>query len=81
MRIREGKSGYKGEEMAAGIASRVFEITTKFIGPIDVLQLGITAVDEILPHVSDLHRALQSFPNMPAAYTGTAKVDEWVRNL
>jgi hypothetical protein len=54
MRIRDGKSGYRGEEAGAGVAKRVFDITSKFIAPIDVLQLGITAVDEILPHLRDL---------------------------
>ena len=81
--LREKKSRYKGEEMAAGTVSkvlkltnyfvqakRVFDITSKFIAPIDVLQLGITAVDEVLPHVRDLAQALSSYPNMPPSYNG-----------
>lgn len=35
--LREKKSRYKGEELAAGTAKRVFDITSKFIAPIDVL--------------------------------------------
>jgi len=37
MRLRDKKSGYKGEEASAGVAKRVFDITSKFIAPIDVL--------------------------------------------
>lgn len=31
MRLREGKSGYKGEDTDKNLAQRVFDITTKFI--------------------------------------------------
>ena len=82
--LREKKSRYKGEEMAAGTVSiltqfltlysvqakRVFDITSKFIAPIDVLQLGYKSVDEILPHVRDLAQALSTYPNMPESYKG-----------
>ena len=81
--LREKKSRYKGEEMAAGTVSklsfltmlfiqakRVFDITSKFIAPIDVLQLGINAVDEVLPHIRDLSQALSNYPNMPSSYAG-----------
>jgi hypothetical protein len=54
MRLRDGKSGYRGEEAGAGVAKRVFDITSKFIAPIDVISLGMIAVDELLPHLRDL---------------------------
>ena len=78
MRIKEGKSNYKGEETDKNLAQRVFDITTKFITPIDVLSLGITAVDEIAPPVRDLNQALQGYPNLPASYTGLQTVTKWV---
>ena len=81
MRLRDQKSGYRGEEASAGVAKRVFDITSKFIAPIDVLQLGITAVDEILPHIRDLLQALTTFPNMPPTYQGTQVVQNWVNIL
>ena len=54
--------------MAAGASARIFDITVKFIGPIDVMTMGVTAVDEILPHIRDLSAALHAFPNMPSNY-------------
>jgi ESCRT-I complex subunit VPS28 len=81
MRIKDGKSGYRGEEASAGVAKRVFDITSKFIAPIDVLQLGITAVDEILPHLRDLLQALTTFPNMPPTYQGVGVVQNWCNIL
>ena len=64
--------------MAQGVGARVFDITCKFIGPIDVMTMGVTAVDEILPHIRDLSTALNSYPNMPASYKGTATINKWV---
>ena len=80
-RIRDGKSGYKGEEVSAGASARIFDITVKFIGPIDVMTMGVTAVDEILPHIRDLSAALNSYPNMPSSYQGIAKINNWVNIL
>jgi len=79
--LREQKSRYKGEEMAAGTAKRVFDITSKFIAPIDVLQLGITAIDEVLPHVRDLSQALSNYPNMPSSYNGIKTVKDWEQKM
>jgi len=81
MRLKEGKSNYKGEETDKNLAQRVFDITTKFIQPIDVLALGITSVDEIAPPVRDVHQALLGYPNLPATYTGLDTVAKWVSTL
>ena len=56
----------------------MFDITTKFIGAVDLLALGMTAVDNILPDMRDLHTALSTFPGMPMHYQGTQKVHDWV---
>lgn len=62
-------------------AKRVFDITSKFIAPIDVLQLGITAIDEVLPHVRDLSQALSNYPNMPSSYNGIKTVKDWEQKM
>jgi hypothetical protein len=59
----------------------VFDITSKFIAPIDVLQLGITAIDEVLPIIRDLATALSNYPNMPTSYQGLATVKEWEQKM
>ena len=56
---------------------RVFEITTNFIRPIDLLSLEITSVDEILPALRDLHGALNNYPQLPADYQGISIVSKW----
>ena len=53
--IQKGASNYKGEEIDRSVPQRVFEITTNFIRPIDLLSLEITSVDEILPALRDLN--------------------------
>ena len=81
MRINDGRSGYRGEETDKNLAQRVFDITTKFIQPIDVLTLGITSVDEIAPPIRDVHQALLNYPQLPASYQGLALVEKWVNIL
>jgi hypothetical protein len=58
LRIKAGKSNYSGEDINRNLAQRVFEITTKFIQPIDVLALGMTSIDEVAPAVRDVQIAL-----------------------
>ena len=55
----------------------MFEITTNFIRPIDLLSLELTSVDEILPALQELSKALKNFPNLPADYQGIATVSKW----
>ena len=38
-RIKEGRSGYKGEDVDKNLAQRVFDITQKIIGAMDAVQL------------------------------------------
>ena len=45
MRIKDGKSSYRGEETEANIAVRVMDITTKMINAIDLLALDVTEID------------------------------------
>ena len=63
------------------MAQRVFDITTKFIAPLDVLALDIRAVDELLPALRDVQQALQNYPNLPADYQGLPTVTKWVNKL
>lgn len=81
MRIQAGKSNYKGEDSDKNFAQRVFDITTKFIQPIDVLTLGINSVDEIAPPVRDVHQALLNYPQLPPSYQGLSLVEKWVNIL
>ena len=46
----------------------MFDITAKFISVMDVLVMGESGVDEILPHLNELRTALANFPDMPAHY-------------
>ena len=52
--LKAGKSNYNGEETDRNLAQRVFDITTKFIAPMDVLALDIRSVDELLPALRDI---------------------------
>lgn len=81
IRIKAGKSNYSGEDTQRNLAQRVFDITTKFITPIDVLELGMTSIDEIAPPIRDVYQALNNYPNMPATYTGLATIGKWVKIL
>ena len=63
------------------MAQRVFDITTKFIAPIDILALEIKSVDELLPALRDVQQALQAYPNMPADYQGLPTVTNWVNKM
>lgn len=62
MLITKKASNYKGEELDKNLAQRVFDITTKFMQPLDMLSLNITSVDEILPPLRDVQQALSSYP-------------------
>ena len=46
-----------------------------------MLQLGITAIDEVLPHIRDLSLALSHYPNMPSSYTGIQTVKDWEQKM
>ena len=79
--ITSGKSNYRGEETDKNVAQRVFDITTKFMQPIDMLTLEIKSVDEILPSVRDVHQALANYPKLPSDYQGLSKVKEWMDRM
>jgi VPS28 protein len=55
IRIKAGKSNYSGEDTQRNLAQRVFDIITKFITPIDVLELGMTSIDEVAPPIRDVY--------------------------
>ena len=63
------------------MAQRVFDITTKFIAPIDVLALDIKSVDDLLPALRDVQKALTEYPNLPADYQGLPTVAAWVNKM
>ena len=76
--LKSGQSNYRGEETDRNLAQRVFDITTKFIAPMDVLALDIKSVDELLPAIRDVVAALQNYPNLPADYQGLPKINNWL---
>ena len=45
LRIKDGKSSYRGEETEASLAVRVMDITTKMITAIDLLSIDVTDID------------------------------------
>jgi hypothetical protein len=55
MRIKIGRSDYSGEDTSRNIAQLIFEITTKMMTANDVLELGMTSVDEVAPIIRDAH--------------------------
>ena len=63
------------------MAQRVFDITTKFIAPLDVIALDIRSVDELLPPLREVMLALQAYPNLPGDYQGLQTVTNWVNKL
>ena len=79
--LKAGQSNYRGEETDRNLAQRVFDITTKFIAPQDVLALDIRSVDELLPALRDVQQALQNYPNLPADYQGLNTVTTWVDKM
>ena len=79
--LKNGQSNYRGEETDRNLAQRVFDITTKFMQPIDVLALDIRSVDELLPSIRDVQGALQAYPNLPSNYEGLAKVQNWLNKM
>ena len=79
--MKSGQSNYRGEETDRNLAQRVFDITTKFIAPIDVLALDIKSVDDLLPPLRDVQQALQAYPNLPADYQGLPTVTVWVNKM
>ena len=79
--LKSGQSNYRGEETDRNLAQRVFDITTKFIAPIDVLALDIKSVDDLLPALRDVQQALTAYPNLPADYQGLPTVTAWVNKM
>ena len=59
----------------------MFDITQKFVSAVDILALGNSAVDDILPYLRELHQALVTFPNMPLNYMGTERLGKHVDDL
>ena len=78
MLLTQGKSNYRGEETDKNLAQRVFDITTKFMQPIDMLTLEIKSIDEISPSLRDVHQALLNYPKLPADYQGLQTIQRWV---
>ena len=81
MRIASGKSGFTGEDTAAGIAVRVMDITQKFIGALDMLELGIHDVDQVQPAIIEIKTALAGYPNLSSSEECIKRVEKWVTKL
>jgi hypothetical protein len=47
----------------------------------DILVMDVSGVDEIMPHINELHTSLKNFPDMPAHYQGLEKIVKWVEIL
>jgi hypothetical protein len=56
----------------------VFDVTSKFIGVIDILELNIREVDQIAPQLRDAHTALKNYPSLPPTYQGLNILTKWV---
>lgn len=72
------KSNWRGEETQQNVAQRVFDVTSKFIGVIDILELNIREVDQIAPQLRDAHTALKNYPSLPPTYQGLNILTKWV---
>ena len=81
LRIKDGKSAYKGEETEQGLALRVMDITQKMIGAHDMLALNMNNVDEVQPAIVDIQNALNNFPNLPKNSECIEKINKWVTIL
>ena len=81
MRIASGQGAYKGEDAAAGIAVRVMDITSKFIGALDQLELEIYDIDQVQPAIIDIKHALMSFPNISPTRDCVVRIEKWVEQL
>ena len=46
-----------------------------------MLALEIKSVDEVLPVISDVHRALIDYPKLPSGYQGLNVVSNWVNKM
>ena len=90
MRIKQGKSGYGGEDHEQNVVSeqfqskfyvqgqRVFDVTSKLITAIDYTSLNSTlSVDQTYPYVRDVQTAINNYPNLPQNYVGIAIMKKW----
>jgi len=59
----------------------VAECTTHFITAMDGLKLGMTAVDQVCPVLSDLVQALGRVGSLPPDYAGRERLKEWYGRL
>lgn len=78
LRLKEGKSSYKGEETDFNVLQRVSDITSKFITATDALTLNTDSIDDIAPLIRDVFSSLSTFPNLPAGFQGARTVQKWV---
>ncbi|KAF7731693.1 Vacuolar protein-sorting-associated protein 28 [Apophysomyces ossiformis] len=62
-------------------AKHVADIVTSFVTLTDTLQLRRFAVDDLYPILSDLIKALNKMPSLPADFGGKVKVREWLITL
>ena len=63
------------------MAQRVFDITTKFITALDMIEMDARAVDDLLPAITQIVQALQNYPNLPADYKGLQTTTTWQTKL
>ena len=57
------------------------DITQKFIGAHDMLELGIFDVDQVMPAIIDIKNALANYPNLPQDSECFVKANKWAAKL
>eukprot|EP00004_Rigifila_ramosa_P003082 TRINITY_DN1322_c1_g1_i2.p3 TRINITY_DN1322_c1_g1~~TRINITY_DN1322_c1_g1_i2.p3 ORF type:complete len:200 (+),score=42.28 TRINITY_DN1322_c1_g1_i2:94-693(+) len=67
----------RADASAGPSPKQVAEVVQHFITTMDSLRLNMAAVDQLSPLMKDLMESLSKIP-LPVAYTGKAKVGEWV---
>lgn len=73
--------GVSNEASGHRTAKYVAETVQSYITVVDVLKLGMAAVDQIHPLLAELMQSLNNVRSLPADFEGRAKVREWLIKL
>jgi len=64
-----------------GAELTIFHAVQHFITSMDVLKLGITAVDELHPSLTDLMDSINNVVTLPPDHLSRQKVQQWLLTL
>ncbi|KAG0367228.1 hypothetical protein BGZ54_004220 [Gamsiella multidivaricata] len=79
--VEFGDGGASNEPSGHKSAKYIAETVQSYITVMDMLKLGMGAVDEIHPHLADLMQSLNNVRSLPADFEGRAKLREWLIKL